>query len=283
MDETAPGFAQTARSPSSSLEGFTRRVAAFVAEYWVTVAAALVALVVWEIYVKVMSVPRYLFPAPSAIGESLVRFQEILLNDTWVTLQEIFIGFLAGCLVGLLLSYAIVFSRLVEKIVYPPAILTQLVPKLAIAPLFIIWFGIGILPKVMIIVVVCMFPLLINSVTGMRSVDPRMLELMHSVNASRWQVFTKIQFPNAIPHVFAGLKIAITMSVTGAIVGEWLGSNAGLGHQILMANSQMRTDLLFAALCFLALVGMALFGLIVVLERLALPRRRKQVEIVNGI
>lgn len=258
------------------------RASAFWGEYWISVTSVIVAVGAWEIAVRFLEVPKFLIPTPSAILAALVRWWDILLWDTWITFLETIFGFVAGSLVGLVVAIGIVFSRVLEKIVYPPTIVTQVVPKLALAPLFIIWFGIGLTPKIMIIILMCMFPVLVNGVAGMRAVDPRMLDLMHSVNASRWQVFTKVQFPNAAPHFFAGLKVGITLAVVGAIVAEWLGSNHGLGHQILMSNSMLRTDLLFAALLLLSVLGIALFGAIALLEPLVLPQQR-QIEIADNL
>ena len=275
MQETAEPIAREAAPSQPAWAGSLDLLRAFLAEYTITIVAMIAALVAWEVAVIVLSVPRFILPAPSAILQALIRFWEILLVDTWVTLFETVIGCVAGSLVGLILAIGIVFSRMLEKIIYPPAIVTQVVPKLAIAPLFVIWFGLGMLPKIMIGIVICLFPVLVNAVAGMRAVDPSMLDLMHSVNASRWQVFRKVQFPNSAPHIFAGLKIGITLAVVGAVVGEWLGSNVGLGHQILIANSQLRGDLLFAALFMLSVIGIALFGLVVLLESLLLPRQRQ--------
>jgi NitT/TauT family transport system permease protein len=258
------------------------RARAFWGEYWISVASVIVAVGAWEIGVRLLEVPKFLIPTPSTIAAALVRWWDILLVDTWITFLETVFGFVAGSLVGLVIAIGIIFSRVLEKIVYPPTIVTQVVPKLAIAPLFIVWFGIGLTPKIMIIILMCLFPVLVNGVAGMRAVDPRMLDLMHSVNASRWQVFAKVQFPNAAPHVFAGLKVGITLAVVGAIVAEWLGANQGLGHQILMSMSMMRTDLLFAALLLLSVLGIALFGAIALLEPLVLPRQR-QIEIADKL
>lgn len=252
---------------------WAERSGAFVRHYWVTLVSALVLLAVWEIEAQLKLLPPFVLPAPSAIVRATVQFWGLLLNDVGITTWEIVLGFAAGSLVGLALAIGIVFSRIIEQIVYPPAIVTQIVPKLAVAPLFVIWFGVGVTPKVMITLLICLFPVLVNAVSGMRAVDPRMLELMHSINASRWQVFTKVEFPNAGPYIFAGLKVGITLAVVGAIVGEWLGSNVGLGYRILAANSSLRTDLLFAAIAALSIVGIALYGLTALAERILLPSR----------
>jgi NitT/TauT family transport system permease protein len=247
------------------------RAQKFLERYWVTMLSTAITLVIWEMVARVGLVPSFLLPAPTAIVAAGAQFWALLLKDVGVTMYETLLGFAAGSLVGLLLGIGIVFSRAIEQIVYPPAIITQVVPKLAVAPLFIVWFGVGITPKVMITLLICLFPVLVNAVVGMRAVDPRMRDLMQSVNASRWQVFTKVEFPNSAPYLFAGLKVGITLAVVGAIVGEWLGSNVGLGYRILAANSALRTDLLFAALVALSVIGIILFGLIAIAERFFVP------------
>jgi NitT/TauT family transport system permease protein len=244
-------------------------------EYPATIISTIVVLAVWELITQLQLVPKFLLPAPTAVVGATFQFGPLLLADTWVTLYEILLGFAVGSLVGLALAIGIVFSRVVEQIVYPPAVVTQMVPKLAIAPLFLVWFGVGVTPKIMITALICLFPVLVNGVAGMRSVDPRMLDLMHSVSASRWQIFTKVEFPNAAPYIFAGLKVGITLAVVGAIVGEWLGANIGLGYRILAANAALRTDLLFAAIGLLSLIGILLFGLVAVLEKVMIPGRRQ--------
>jgi NitT/TauT family transport system permease protein len=261
------------RAAGFRTSAWVERSNTFMRQYWASLASAVVLLGLWEIEAQLKLLPPFVLPAPSAILSASVQFWSLLLQDTGITTYEIVLGFAAGSLVGLVLAIGIVFSRAIEQIVYPPAIVTQVVPKLAVAPLFVIWFGVGVTPKVMITMLICLFPVLVNAVSGMRAVDPRMLELMHSVNASRWQVFTKVQFPNAGPYIFAGLKVGITLAVVGAIVGEWLGSNIGLGYRILAANSSLRTDLLFAAIAALSLDGIVLYGLTALAERILLPSR----------
>jgi NitT/TauT family transport system permease protein len=257
--------------PSHPLE----RIRDFAGQYAVSLLSTVLLLAAWEVVSQARLLPKFLLPAPTEIVAAGVQYWPLLVADTWVTLYEIVLGFVAGSAVGLLIAIGIVFSRIIEQAVYPPAIVTQMVPKLAIAPLFVVWFGVGVTPKIMITILICLFPVLVNAVAGMRAVDPRMLDLMHSVNASRWQIFTKVEFPNSAPYVFAGLKVGITLAVVGAIVGEWLGSNIGLGYRILAANSALRTELLFAALVALSVVGILLFGAVALLEHLVVPRQQR--------
>ncbi|MCB1246802.1 MAG: ABC transporter permease, partial [Acidimicrobiia bacterium] len=202
--------------------------------------------VFWE-YASGTLIREYLLPAPSTIVEAMVDQWDPLVSNSWVTLQEILIGFAIGSGAGFLMGVGIFYSGFLRRVLYPGALFTQTVPKIALAPLFIVWFGVGQQPIIAITALICLFPVLINTVAGLESVDPRLLELMHSVSASGWQKFRMIHLPSGLPSIMAGLEVASTLAVVGALVGEFVGANAGLGYQILIANSRLRTDLLFAA------------------------------------
>jgi NitT/TauT family transport system permease protein len=239
---------------------------------------------IWEIavgYLRLM--PDYILPAPSQILRvSIAQFDRLLFH-AGITTVEIVIGFVVGSLIGIVGAVLTVYSRFFQQVIYPATIVTQTVPKLAIAPLFVVWFGFGIVPKVLIVAIMCLFPVLINSVIGFTSVDNRLLDLMHSLSASRWQVFCKIRLPHAVPYIFAGLKIGITLAVVGGIVGEWVGSDAGLGYYVQLASASLETARLFAALVFITLVGIGLFLAVVLLEWLVSPRRHVAIEGREGM
>ena len=230
----------------------------------------------WELICQVGWVAPYILPAPSAIAQAIVASWDTLLHHTWITLLETVIGFLLGSGIGLVVGIAIAYSRLVERIIYPAIVVTQTVPKLALAPLFIIWFGVGLTPKVAVTALICLFPVLINTVTGIKSVDPRLRQLFASVSASRWQIFRMVELPTSLPNIFGGLQVGITLAVVGALVGEWVGSSEGLGYQILQANSQLRTADTFAGLVLVTLMGIVLFVIIRAIERYALPHQPHQ-------
>ena len=232
-------------------------------------------LVVWEASVRLLSVPPYLLPAPSAIALSMWTFGQVLAVDAWYTTYEIVLGFALGAGIGFALAVLVVFSRVLEQLVMPAAVLTQIVPKLAVAPLFVVWFGTGLAPKLAITALMAIFPVLLNCVAGLLTADRRWLELFDSVCASRWQYFIKIQLPNSSPYIFAGLKLGMTLAVVGAIVGEWMGADHGLGNEMLIANSQLHTDLVFASLLVLSAIGLALFGIIALVEDITLPKYRR--------
>jgi len=241
----------------------------------ITAGGIVVGLLVWEALVRFFKVPPYLLPAPSAIAVSMWRFRQSLLLDAWYTTYETVLGFALGAAIGFALAVLVVFSRVFERIVMPAAVLTQIVPKLAVAPLFVVWFGTGVAPKLAITALMAIFPVLLNCVAGLVTMDRRWLELFDSVSASRWQLFLKIQLPNSSPYIFAGLKLGMTLAVVGAIVGEWMGADHGLGNEMLIANSQLHTDLVFAALLVLSAIGLALFGVVALIEELTLPKYRR--------
>jgi NitT/TauT family transport system permease protein len=233
-------------------------------------AVAFLALMVvaWEAYVRVFDVHDFILPAPTAVWEVIVNQYPNLLRHTWVTTNEIVLGFIIGNVAAVVMAVVIANSALAERIFYPIIIASQTIPKIAIAPLFLIWFGTGMQPKVIITAVVCFFPTVVNTVQGLRSLDPNAVNLLRLVAASRSQIFLKLQFPNALPYFFAGLRISIALAVIGAIVGEWVGASEGLGYLVMYSTQTLRTDLMFAALVFIAALGMALYLVVVLIERL---------------
>jgi len=190
-------------------------------------------LILWELGVWVFEVPSYLLPRPSEIAAEMWKYKVTLLHDTWVTGYEILIGFLLGAALGFAMAVLVIFSPIFERVVMPAAVLTQIIPKLAVAPLFVVWFGVGFLPKIAITALMGIFPVLINGVAGLSLVDHRWLELMHSVSASKWDVFTKVRLPNSAPYIFVGLKVGMTLSVVGAIVGADIYIAASFGSGLL--------------------------------------------------
>jgi NitT/TauT family transport system permease protein len=225
-------------------------------------------IVAWEAYVVIFKVNDFILPAPSKVLAVTIRLFPLLMAHTWTTTYEILLGFLLGNGFAVLMALLIVNSRLAERVFYPLIIASQTVPKVAIAPLFLIWLGSGLQPKIIIAAIVCFFPTVVNTVQGLRATDPNAIDLLRLVAASRRQVFLKLQFPNALPYFFAGLKISIALAVIGAIIGEWVGANSGLGYLIMFSTQTMRTDLMFAALVLTALLGVLLYLAVVLLERL---------------
>jgi NitT/TauT family transport system permease protein len=223
----------------------------------------------WEWVVRRFDVPAFIAPAPSAVLASLaggVR-NRLYLEHFGVTLYETLLGFLIASVAGIALGAMIAQFRLVEQTVYPYLVALQTLPKIAIAPLIIVWFGFGISSKVIIAAMVGFFPVLVNVIVGLKTVDQGKLDLMGSLDATRWQTFRLVKFPNALPFVFAGLDIAIVFSVLGAIVGEFVGAQRGLGTLILQFNYNLDIAGVFAVMILLAVLGVALHVLMQVIQR----------------
>ncbi|HEY8243071.1 MAG TPA: ABC transporter permease [Casimicrobiaceae bacterium] len=235
---------------------------------WVAPLVTLVLLIVlWDVVVRVFDVKPFILPTPWMVGQALVRdFGDLVYHGT-TTMQEVLAGFALSVLVGVPLALAIASSPLFERSTYPLLVGSQAVPKIAIAPLFIIWFGFGIAPKVLMAFLISFFPVVVAGVVGLRSVEAEKLHLARSMGATRWQTFAMFRLPSALPSLFGGLKLAITFAVTGAVVGEFIGADRGLGRVIMVANGNLDTPALFAAAVVLTVMAVALFYLVEALER----------------
>ncbi len=239
---------------------------------WLIPVAILAGLLVaWELWVQLADVPKWQLPAPSAIGKELGASSDLLWDHTLVTLQEIVIGFLVALIAGLVLAGAIAYSRVMERSVYPIVIASQTVPIIAIAPLLLIWVGYGLTPKIIIVALICFYPIAVNTVDGLKATDPDMVNMLRTLGASRWQVFTKLQIPTALPFMFSGIKIGVSVSVIAAVIGEWVGASEGLGYLITYSQPLFLTARVFAAIFVLSVMGISLFVLAVVAERMMMP------------
>ena len=236
---------------------------------------ALIALIllVWEGIVEYFSISKILLPKPSLIFSNLIDRVGILPRHTWVTAIESLSGFGIGACIGVLLAIGIASSRVLEKSFYPILIALQSTPKIAFAPLFIIWLGFGLLPKIVMSALMVIFPVTINTATGLMEIEPGLLDLAKLNKATRWRIFKKIRFPSSGPYMFAGFKIGTTMALVGAIVGEYLGASAGLGYLSQTAISYYDTPLLFMSFIPMIILGVTYFGAVCVIEKKALPWR----------
>jgi NitT/TauT family transport system permease protein len=235
--------------------------------------ALVVALVVlWEVGTRAFAVPLFLLPPPSAIARSMAANASLLIAAGWVTTVEIVLGFLLSIVVGVPLALAIFLWPPFARSVLPLLVSSQAMPKVAIAPLLLVWFGFGLLPKVLIAFLIAFFPVVINTAVGLASIEPEKIYLARSMGFGAAATFFKIRLPNALPAIFGGLKISITLAVVGAVVGEFVGGDAGLGYLLMVANGSMDTQLLFAGIVALTILGVALFVLVELAERLAVPR-----------
>jgi NitT/TauT family transport system permease protein len=230
---------------------------------------ALVAL--WEVLVRTYNIPGWLLPAPSAIALALAEWRDELVRHSLVTLYETLLGFALAIAISIPLAVAVVCSPILRNTIYPILLAFQSVPKVAIAPLLTLWIGFGLLPKIAVVFLVCFFPIVVATATGLAAVPEQLMDLIRSLSASTMQTFIKIRFPTALPHIFVGLKIAITFAVIGAVIGEFVGSEDGLGYLILVSTSQSRTPLAFAALVLLTAMSIVLYYGIAFIERVAVP------------
>jgi NitT/TauT family transport system permease protein len=237
-------------------------------------AFILLLLVIWELVTQFTSaIPEYVLPPVTSIIDRLVTDADLLIGDTRVTLVEVLVGFVIGSAIGILLALPIAYSMVVRQTLYPLIVASQAVPKVAIAPALVAWLGLGMAPKLVVVATMVFFPVVVTAAEGFSSVDRNLLDLLRSVDASRWQVFRQVRFPHALPQIFSGLKIGITLAVVGAVVGEWVGASEGLGFVLLQANTQLDSTLLFAAMFVLIAMGIVLFLLVELAERLLLPWR----------
>jgi len=221
----------------------------------------------WELFVRLLDVTPFVLPRPTAVADALQAQWSTLLDNSRTTLLELAVGYGSGVAIGVALAVLITLVPLARAAIYPLAIASQTIPKIAIAPLLIVWFGVGLTPKFVIIALLAFFPVLINTVAGLESTDRTQLELLRSVNANPWQVYRHVRLPNAVPFLFAGLKLAITVSVIGAVVGEWVSGARGLGYLLLAYNAALRTADLFAALVVLIVISSTCFALVTLLEK----------------
>ena len=228
-------------------------------------------IVLWQVVIWVFRIPPYLIPAPGAVVGQLVEQWPTLLRQavptTWATLG----GFALSIAFGIPMALVIAYSRTVESYVYPLLVFSQSVPKIAIAPLFVVWFGFGIIPKVISAFMLGFFPVVVSTVMGFKSVDADMIDLARSMKASRLATFMRISLPQALPSIFAGLKVSVTLAVVGAVVGEFVGSNSGLGYLLRIANGTFDLPLMFAALTVLSAIGVVLFVAVDMVERWTIP------------
>ena len=265
MSETGLAVPQTER------RSLLRRVLGANRSLVTPILALVGIIIVWELIVRAFNVPRFLLPAPSGVLVETVERFDLLMRHAQATVYSTVVGFVLSVLFGIGVSVLIVWSRTFEEAVYPLVVMTQVIPKVAIAPLMIVYLGFGQEPKIFLAFLVSFFPMVINTTLGMKSVSVELLELLATLKANRWQVMVKVRFRRAMPYMVEGAKIAITLAVIGAIVGEFSAGGTGLGYLILSASSNLDTTLGFSALLVLIIVGVILFEIIHIGGRLLMP------------
>jgi NitT/TauT family transport system permease protein len=232
-------------------------------------------LAAWEWLPPALGIPAYIVPPASNTWREFVRMlaQERLLFHTGVTALEVLAGFVLGSLLGLVAGYVLGISRRCEFVLSPYILALQIAPKVAFAPLFVMWFGFTVYPKILVAILIVFFPVLVNVLTGVRSVDPDLVNLARAFNASRWQIFRMIEYPSALPPLFSGLRIAATLAVIGVVVGEFVGGNLGLGYLLIFGEGAANTAMVFVTIILLTLIGIAGYAAVVLAEARVLGYR----------
>lgn len=251
-----------------------------VAAYYVPSAMAILGIVViWHFAISLTGIKQYILPSPGSAVAALFDPKYQWVQNSLVTMAAIVGGFLLSSVVGVALGIVIVWNSVLERLVLPLLILFNTLPKVALAPLFIIWLGYGIWPNVVIATTISFFPIVLNTAAGLRSVDPDLIHLVTTLKGSRWKVFRKIRLPNALPSIFTGLKLGATSSVVGVIVGEFVASERGLGALIIAAGTTLDTPSMFASLSLIAVLGLVVYAVVTWVERVSIPwefRQREQ-------
>lgn len=238
---------------------------------WPPALIILAGLGLWELIIRLAHVPGYLLPAPSSIAADMATDWPVLEPALLVTLQEVLLGFVIAAVAGVGLAMALHLSPVARRAVYPLLIGSQTVPIIVLAPILVILLGYGLAPKLVIVALICFFPIVVNGIDGLRSVDPELIRMMRTLDASRWAILRRVEFPAALPSIFSGLRIAATFAAIGAVFGEWSGSNQGLGYVMLAATPNLLTARIFAAIVLLTAIALLLFGIVSLLERIFVP------------
>jgi len=236
--------------------------------YTLAIVAHLALLLAWYLFVTLGNVPQFVMPSPGATLEALLQPNYSWWTNIAVTATEIFAGYFLALVVGVALALVFTWSKPLESFFMPLLVSRNMIPKGALGPLIIVWFKYGIFPNSMMAFSICVFPILLTTARGLREVEPELLDLVRSLKGSRWQLFSKIQLPGALPYIFAGMKVAAILAVAGAIVGEFLGSDKGLGYLMLQVQVTLDTPAMFMAVLLITLIGMLLYGLVLAMERL---------------
>ena len=240
-------------------------------KYIVPLLAVVAAIVLWAALVRGFAIPEYLLPAPQVVAARMVKDWFALWRNGIYTLLSVLTGFTASIAIGVPIAFAIVLSRGMERVTMPFLVMSQTIPKVAIAPILVVWLGFGILPKIAIVFLISFFPIVVSTVVGLKSVETDMIDLVRSMGGSTAKIMLRVRAPSALPQMFAGLKIAVCLAVVGAIVGEFVGSDRGLGYLLLTSTGTLDGPLIWAALIVLIAMGMTLFAIVSFIERLAIP------------
>jgi len=235
--------------------------------YSLAVVSHLALVLAWYLFVKFGNVPKYVMPSPEATFAALTDGSYNWWGNALVTGTEIFAGYFLALVVGVALALVFTWSKTLEQFFLPLLVSLNMIPKVALGPLIIVWFKYGIFPNSMMAFSICVFPILLTTARGLREIEPDLLDLVRALKGSRWQLFMKIQLPGSLPYLFSGMKVAAILAVAGAIVGEFLGSDKGLGYLMLQVQVTLDTPAMFMAVILITLIGVVLYGFVMALER----------------
>ena len=235
--------------------------------YALAVVSHLALLLAWYVFVKFGNVPKYVMPSPEATFAALTDGNYNWWGNVFVTGTEIFVGYFLALVVGVGLALVFTWSKTLEQFFLPLLVSLNMIPKVALGPLIIVWFKYGVFPNSMMAFSICVFPILLTTARGLREIEPDLLDLVRALKGSRWQLFMKIQLPGSLPYIFSGMKVAAILAVAGAIVGEFLGSDKGLGYLMLQVQVTLDTPAMFMAVILITLIGVVLYGIVMALER----------------
>lgn len=249
----------------------TKRVVIRALNKYLPLFAVLCLLIVWEAAVRLFNVQEYILPSPSSIAKVFITTWSLLLQHTSITIFEALMGFGISIAAGLVLAFVMDRWNTLKRILYPFMVISQAVPIIALAPVILVWFGVGIEPKIIIVVLVCFFPICVSTTEGLHSVDKDMINLMKVMGAGGFKIFWDVSLPSSLPHFFSGLKISATYSIMGAVIGEWQGAKSGLGIFMTRTISSHRMDMLFAAVVVVVILSIGIFKIIEMVERLSIP------------
>jgi putative hydroxymethylpyrimidine transport system permease protein len=260
--------------PAVRTEVRTRR--SLLQRYGPSALVVVLTFVLWEVVIKVLDVPTYIWAPPSLIAETISeRFSE-LLSHSAVTLTETLVGFAVAVFFGLAFGLLLHFSALAKRALYPLLIASQSIPTVVLAPVFVLVLGFGLWPKVAVVALFCFFPIVVGTIDGLGSVDREYIRMMLTLDATRFGIFRRVEFPAALPLIFTGTRVSATYAAIGAVFGEWAGSQSGLGWQMLQAKGRLDTALVFADIFFITVMALGLFGVVSLIERLTIPWARKE-------
>jgi NitT/TauT family transport system permease protein len=240
--------------------------------YTLAIVAHLALLLAWYLFVTLGNVPKFVMPSPGATLNALLQPNYSWWTNIAVTGTEIFVGYFLALVVGVACALVFTWSKALESFFLPILVSLNMIPKVALGPLIIVWFKYGVFPNSLMAFSICVFPILLTTARGLREVEPDLLDLVRSLKGSRWQLFFKIQLPGALPYIFSGMKVAAILAVAGAIVGEFLGSDKGLGYLMLQVQVTLDTPAMFMAVILITLIGMVLYGMVLGLEKLLIVK-----------